>query len=952
VTLLEDHRSEPKAAVLLSLLLMLASAASAATAVPCVTGSSVAQWQCWEQQITSSIDFYNNGTGNPYKDLVLRVTFTQSGTGAIFTQDAFWLADTVNPRNFKVRAALPAGTWTWQITGCTGVTGGHNCSTGVTWTPAPLPINVISSTSGPQLYARGFPTQFHWCAYEVPNCGFNPITYGDLVTPFYWAGDTAWGAPGLEASGQASHWGAYATDRSSKGFNVALIAPSATYQMWPWSTGTMPFVPPSCSGTTAPTPNDCSRPNPAYWNNFDTLISTANQNGIVPLIAGLIDPLDTASSGHYPYQPNAVTFSRYLAARMSGYAVMYSPGFDDQTTALTWSDATHPAIQLQQVMSAVGAAVKQAAPNYLITNHLGGKLTCSDYQYFRYSGWMSFFMFQSSHGGGLPTKSPDPTDVCPMAVDTSETPVQGALRRSWQMPWTLTSNRAVPPLPGTDAYNPVLPSYNGEGPYDNICLQTPGCTCPANNPPMWCHNYDSTNTSNFGASYVDIRYHNRQAAYESLFSGAYGYTYGAQEIAHWYFPSTYPITFNSALSGPAVGDIRSVFQNFNTLAGSTPQRDWITNNGPDTADNGNLKMALASDGTSIVLAYLPAGSASTINISTTNAPGLACTGWTYKWSHAQDNLPDQNPILCNGTNPIQITRPDLITGSSSCSAPYNQACDWVLQIQRTQGASVTSQAASSGQGLDVWADLSPQDGTSALYASLTGRGIGSGETPILISPSGLAFQQSPRVTRIPSGYLVAWQADGLDGSMLGAFAQLLDRSGQPVGNRIQVNTTTEKDQRDPAVDSDPSGNTVIVWSSYEQDGDMGGIYGRLFDSNGSPLTGEFQVNSETVGHQEMPQVAYLPGGNFAVAWQTHPIGNIPGALSFRVFSRGGAGLTNEIRFPGRVGIISRVVDLAATPTAGLRLRWGLEGLDGSHLGFFSQEFGATGNAVSAATPLP
>jgi hypothetical protein len=935
--------------------LMLWLLSAAPGLAQCTTGGSVIQWRCWEQTIVSGTDFYNNGAGNPYKDLILRVTFTNAATSTTFTQDAFWVADTANPKNFKVRVALPAAgtqsaTWTWQVASCTKTVDGQPC--GGTWTPSSGTITVTSSTSGPQIYARGFPNQLR--AITPLFIRYTPILYADLVTRFLWAADTAWSAPGLEASGQTNLWGSksvvgsYIYNRNSKKINVLLVAPAATYQPWPWSTGTKPFVPDSCSQTpTAPIPNDCSRPNPAYWNNFDTLVSNANQADIVPLIAGLIDPLDTGTNLHYPHQTNAVAFSRFLAARMAGFAVFFSPGFDDRINLSTWSDATHPVASLQTVMNAVGSALKQAAPQHLVTNHLGGKQTCSDYQAFRNASWMNFFLFQSSHGIGLPT-SPDPVGtICPIAVSSTETSVQAALRRSWQMPWTLTSSSASPPLP---SYDPIKPSYNGEGPYDNICLQTPGCTCPATNPPGWCRSYDSTYTDNFGAKYVDVRYHNRQAAFESLLSGAYGFTYGSQEIAHWYFNL---IPFSSALTGTAVNDMTSVFQNFNTRAGMDPHRDWITNNGSDTANDGDRKKALSTDYSTLVLAYVPAGTTDgTIAISTSSLPSLACsgTGWTYTWQHAQNSSIVSGSFGCSGTNPIRVTSPPV----TNCPAPtyHSQACDWVLQIQKTGAASLQSQQAVSGQTLDVWTDLSPQDGTSAIYANLIGAEVGQKDAPVLVSPPGFAFQQSPRVTRLRDGYLVVWHADSLDGGLLGVFAQRLDRTGQPVGNRIQVNTTTEHDQRDPAVDSDPLGNTVIAWSSYGQDGDLGAIYGRVFDSGGQPVTAEFQINSEPEGHQETPQVAYLPGGNFVIAWPTRSMGDAPGALSFRIFSRNGDALTNEIAIPGQVGVNSRLVDVAATPAGGLRVRWGLYSLDGDRVGLFAQEFNALGNALSPPSALP
>jgi Domain of unknown function (DUF5060) len=137
--------------------LVVLALVSAACDAQCVSGTSIAQWQCWEQTIVGSVDFYRSGAGNPYRDLTLRVTFTSGATS--FTQDAFWLSDTTNPKNFKVRAALPPGNWIWQLAGCTGTTGGLSCATGVTWTPSSGAITVSANTTGPQLYARGFPTR-------------------------------------------------------------------------------------------------------------------------------------------------------------------------------------------------------------------------------------------------------------------------------------------------------------------------------------------------------------------------------------------------------------------------------------------------------------------------------------------------------------------------------------------------------------------------------------------------------------------------------------------------------------------------------------------------------------------------------------------------------------------------------------------------------------------------
>jgi uncharacterized protein DUF4038 len=788
-------------------------------------------------------------------------------------------------------------------------------------------FTVAPSSTGPLQYAKGFLTQAITEIKTIPpTLVYSKLLYGDRVTPFYWSADTAWSAPGFEASVQTSNWNTYISDRASRGMNVVLVAPAATYAAFPAGRG--PFKP-DVNSCTGPVPNDCSTPNPTYWSSFDNLMSTANQSGIVPLIAGLLDPLDGgAPNVPYPFQRSAVAFSRFLAARLAGFEVLYSPGFDDSPKLLTVDGIT-----LANVMNAVGSALKQASPNQLVTNHLNGRATCTDYEQFRPADWMTFFAFQSGHGIGLPAQADQ--GACPRAQDTAETSVQASLRRAWQMPWTLGTN--------APSFTRQPPAYNAEGPYDDICLQTPTCTSCGANPPGWCHVYDPAYTSNFGATYVDVRYHNRQAAYESLLSGGFGFTYGVQEIGHWFFNL---ISFSSALNGPSVGDMTSVFQNFNTRAGMPSHRDWITNNGPDTADDGNFKKTLASDGSSLVLAYLPAGTTNTINIATSNLPGLGCpgSGWIYTWQHAQNNALVTG-VQCSGTNPIVVTKPDAVNGNACATSPYStQACDWVLQIQKTGSASV--QAGGGESALDVWANLRSEDGTSAIEAALW-RGPQRAEDSVVVSPFGSAFQQSPRASRIPGGYLVVWHADGLDGSMLGIFGQRLDHAAQPVGERFQINTTSLEDQRDPAIDSDPFGYSVVVWASNGQDGDLGGIYGRRFDREGRPVSAEFQINTTTAGHQEAPQVAYLPAGNFVVSWQTSPLGTAAGAVSFKVFSMDGHARSDEMRIPGQQGRVSRLIDVMVTPIGGFRVRWGLDGLDGSSHGLFAQEYSADGKPTGS-----
>ncbi|MFY9825605.1 MAG: DUF4038 domain-containing protein [Thermoanaerobaculia bacterium] len=853
---------------LLFIFLLALATHSAEALPPCTSTASIPQWQCWEQTIASDAAF---SAGNPYRDLTLRIHFV-SQSGFAFDQDAYWAGDATHSL-FKVRAALPvgtltpipSGTWTWSIASCSGTTGGKSCASGVTWTPSTGPITVTASTSGPQIYARGFLRQF---GFVTPTTySLSQLLYDDY-SPFFWAADTAWAGPGKEAASSTGDWIRYITDRASKQFRGLLVAPAAL------TPAASVFVTTTGCTDTAPLPNSCSTPKPAFWDAFDNEILAANQKDLVPLIAGVVDPLNNGllkNPGSYPKQANAIAFARYLAARMAGFAVLYSPGFDTSPAATT---ADVPRIALQQVMSAVGQALHQADSRRPLTNHLSGNSTCTDYENLRSSGWMTFFLFQSGHAlspNGVAGTS------CPGFLG-SETAVNAAIRRARQVPWTLYSSTA----------QPSLPSYNGEGPYDmpdNDCATNP--LCQGFDP----HYFDDI---------VDIRYHDRQAAYLSSLSGAYGFTYGVDPIGKWNNPMSYT-------SRPSAGDIGSVYTTFRTVSNLSAHPDWIANQAPDP-NNDSKKMALASDGSPLVLAYVPAfrvQGADMIQISTNSLPGLGCNGWTFTWEHAQDLVPDTLAVSCTGANPITVTAPNP---TIACTSNYKE-CDWVLQIKKTSPPSSMAQIAPSSPSLDVWADASPSDGTSAIYA----RRAGTGLAPILVSPSGVAFQQAPSFTRMPGGFLAVWHADGLDGSLLGVFAQRLDSTGHPVGPKLQVNTTTEEDQRDPALDSDPLGNALVAWMSYGQDGDLGGIVGRLLDSTGKPASAEFLVNTTTAGHQERPQVVALPGGAFVVAWQTRAMSSASGALSFRVFSNAGRSLTDEVRIPVSSGAYVRLVDLAATP---------------------------------------
>ena len=91
----------------------------------------------------------------------------------------------------------------------------------------------------------------------------------------------------------------------------------------------------------------------------------------------------------------------------------------------------------------------------------------------------------------------------------------------------------------------------------------------------------------------------------------------------------------------------------------------------------------------------------------------------------------------------------------------------------------------------------------------------------------------------------------------------------PVGDDFQVNTYTTNTQRAAGVAAH-DGGFIVVWDSYgsaePEDPGTQSIQGQRYDTAGSPIGGQFQINTYTTGNQGNPAVAAWPDGRFAVVW--------------------------------------------------------------------------------------
>ena len=116
--------------------------------------------------------------------------------------------------------------------------------------------------------------------------------------------------------------------------------------------------------------------------------------------------------------------------------------------------------------------------------------------------------------------------------------------------------------------------------------------------------------------------------------------------------------------------------------------------------------------------------------------------------------------------------------------------------------------------------------------------------------------------------VVVFESYNEDGDAMGVYAQMLDEFGDPIGDRFLVNTGfTTGNQGAPAVARAPDGRFVVAWQSKDQDSDGYGIYAQRYEANGDSAGDAFRVNTTTIGDQMTPAVAMGEDGRFVVVWQ-------------------------------------------------------------------------------------
>ena len=186
-------------------------------------------------------------------------------------------------------------------------------------------------------------------------------------------------------------------------------------------------------------------------------------------------------------------------------------------------------------------------------------------------------------------------------------------------------------------------------------------------------------------------------------------------------------------------------------------------------------------------------------------------------------------------------------------------------FEASSQSAATVANAPGGSFLVAWHSRRQQDGTYGIYLQRfdsRGNAVG-GETQVNLFTESM--QMNPAVACDEHGAWVAWESYGQDGSFNAIVARRFSGPDFVGGDEVLVNQFTRGDQSSVVISSDRQGNGSFFWVTPNPTGSVRQIASRKFSADGTALNDEFLV-SPTNQHQSLPAVATDSVGNSLLVW--------------------------------------------------------------------------------------
>ncbi|WP_211344238.1 hypothetical protein [Flavivirga rizhaonensis] len=182
---------------------------------------------------------------------------------------------------------------------------------------------------------------------------------------------------------------------------------------------------------------------------------------------------------------------------------------------------------------------------------------------------------------------------------------------------------------------------------------------------------------------------------------------------------------------------------------------------------------------------------------------------------------------------------------------------------------------SNGNLMIIW-ESSDQDGKAGeIYARVYDdefNDISNGEFRVNTVIDG--WQNTARIADTPSGFIVVWESLNIDSERIAIVFKRFSSEGTALMTmEEQVNTREICDQKNPDIATLADGKFVIVWEHLEDPDKCSSaktlasdIAARIYNSDGTALTGEIILSQNTSGNQNLG-IANDNQGGVAVIWQ-------------------------------------------------------------------------------------
>ena len=175
---------------------------------------------------------------------------------------------------------------------------------------------------------------------------------------------------------------------------------------------------------------------------------------------------------------------------------------------------------------------------------------------------------------------------------------------------------------------------------------------------------------------------------------------------------------------------------------------------------------------------------------------------------------------------------------------------------------------SSGKTIVSWASYNPEnpDDLYDIKAKIYEDRVET-KSEFTVNSFSKHSQTVPSVDILESGeFIIVWESWFQDGSGRGIYGQIFDEVANKKGKEFLINTTVEFSQAKPKVKYLNNGNIIVVWESWNETQKGYDLFAKIFDNEGNPIIEEKRINNYTEDYQWFADVDINSKDEIAIAW--------------------------------------------------------------------------------------